>query len=181
MFLAAVSFMVMGPSTSPTTPGCLLPWPVPQPGKGRGSSWTIRSRQLLGDPETFCLKDDTPWDSRLLYNGCGPAPSLTRSPGACLTPQGPSSGSQTGRKRILFCVLFSLSFWWFPSQFTAGSDEPWGGTEMRRQKHSRRWGYGSAGSDSLKLPGNQRFLFGLTLRRLQLLSLGLEEDEAGIV
>lgn len=52
---------------------------------------------------------------------------------------------------------------------------------MRRQKHSRRWGYGSAGSDSLKLPGNQRFLFGLTLRRLQLLSLGLEEDEAGIV
>lgn len=114
MFLAAVSFMVMGPSTSPTTPACLLPWPVPQPGEGRGSSWTIRSRQLLGDPETFCLKDDTPWDSRLLYNGCGPAPSLTRSPGACLTPQVPAQEAKLGEKGSFFVFYFPLVFDGFP-------------------------------------------------------------------
>lgn len=113
MFLATVSFMVMGPSTSPTTPACLLPWPVPQPGEGRGSSWTVRSRQLLGDPKTFCLKDDTPWDTLSVMAVVLPPPWPTAL-GPAWPRRVPAQEAKLGEKRSLFVFYFPLVFDGFP-------------------------------------------------------------------
>lgn len=113
MFLATVSFMVMGPSTSPTTPACLLPWPVPQPGEGRGSSWTVRSHQLLGDPKTFSLKDDTPWDTLSVMAVVLPPP-WPAALGPAWPRRVPAQEAELGEKGSFFVFYFPLVFDGFP-------------------------------------------------------------------
>lgn len=115
MFLAAVNFMVMGPSTSPTTPGCLLPWPVPQPGEGRGSSWTVRSRQLLGDPKTFCLKDVTLRGTLTLsIMAVVLPPPWPAALGPAWPRRVPAQEAELGEKGSFFVFYFPLVFDGFP-------------------------------------------------------------------